>query len=88
MANHQSAKKRMRQNVRRRATNRANRSRLRNQIKKLRAAVAAGDKEVSRAELEPTISIIDKMVNKRILHRNTAARYKSRLTRHVNSLAG
>lgn len=87
MANHQSTKKRMRQNVKRRATNRSNKSRLRTQIKKLRAALIAGDKAQSQAELQPTISLIDKMVNKNVLHQNTAARYKSRLTRHVNELA-
>jgi small subunit ribosomal protein S20 len=87
MANHQSTKKRMRQNVKRRAINRSNRGRLRTQIKKLREAIAAEDKQQSQAELNPTISLIDSMVNKKILHKNTAARYKSRLTRHVNSLA-
>ncbi len=86
MANHQSTKKRMRQNEKRRATNRSSRSRLRTQIKKLREAIALSDKKQSAAELVPTISLIDKMVNKNILHRNTAARYKSRLTRHVNAL--
>ena len=87
MANHKSAKKRMRQNEKRREINRSNRSRLRTEIKKLRDAIEASDKKQSLAQLEPTISLIDKMVNKRILHRNTAARYKSRLTRHVNAVA-
>ncbi|MCO6509495.1 MAG: 30S ribosomal protein S20 [Aridibacter famidurans] len=87
MANHQSAKKRIRQNVKRRAINRSNRSSLRTQIKKLRAALAEGNKTAAQEQLQPTISIIDKMVNKNILHRNTAARYKARLTRHVNELA-
>ena len=87
MANHPSSRKRMRQNVKRRATNRSNRSRLRTQIKKLRSALEAGDKQQSLVELQPTISLIDKMVNKNILHQNTAARYKSRLTKHVNALA-
>ncbi|REJ78297.1 MAG: 30S ribosomal protein S20 [Acidobacteria bacterium] len=88
MANHQSAKKRIRQNERRRAINRSSRSSLRTQIKKLRAALSEGDKQASQEQLQPTISLIDKMVNKNILHKNTAARYKSRLTRHVNELAG
>ncbi|NNE67851.1 MAG: 30S ribosomal protein S20 [Pyrinomonadaceae bacterium] len=87
MANHKSAKKRIRQNVKRRANNRSNRSRLRTEISKLREAIESNDKQRSVEQLEPTISLIDKMVNKRILHRNTAARYKSRLTRHVNALA-
>lgn len=87
MANHQSTKKRMRQNVKRREINRSSRSRLRTQIKKLRDALTANDKDLSKTELVPTISLIDKMVNKKILHQNTAARYKSRLTKHVNELA-
>ncbi len=88
MANHQSAKKRIRQNIKRKAMNRSNRSGLRTEIKKLRACLAEGDKKACQEQLQPTISLIDKMVNKNILHRNTAARYKSRLTRHVNELAG
>lgn len=63
-----------------------NRSRLRTQIKKLRAALASGDKKQCQELLIPTVSAIDKAVNKGILHRNTAARYKSRLTTHVNDL--
>jgi small subunit ribosomal protein S20 len=87
MPNHKSAEKRVRQNVKRNAINKSNQSRLRTQIKKLRAALAAGDKAQSSELLTPTISSIDKAVNKGILHRNTAARYKSRLTSHVNDLA-
>jgi small subunit ribosomal protein S20 len=87
MANHKSAKKRIRQNTKRRAINRSNRSGLRTQIKKLRAAIETGDKQASNEALLPTISVIDRMVNKNILHKNTAARYKSRLTKHVNELA-
>lgn len=52
----------------------------------MRAALAAADKAQSTELLNPTVSIIDKMVNKGILHRNTAARYKSRLTRHIAEL--
>lgn len=88
MANHQSAKKRIRQNIKKRLINRSNRSRLRSEIKRLRACLAEGDKQGSQSQLQPTISLIDKMVNKGILHKNTAARYKSRLTKHVNELVG
>ena len=87
MANHKSAEKRVRQNEKRNANNRANRSKLRTQVKKLRSAVSATDKAQSTELLNPTVSIIDKMVNKGIIHKNTAARYKSRLTKHVNNLA-
>jgi len=87
MPNHKSAEKRVRQNVKRNAINRNNKTALRTQIKKLRAALAAGDKNQSQELLTPTISVIDKAVNKGVLHKNTAARYKSRLTSHVNNLA-
>ena len=87
MANHKSAEKRNRQNIRRNEINRSNRSKLRTSIKNLRAAVAGHDKAGSTELLNPTISLIDKAVNKGIIHKNTAARYKSRLTKHVTEIA-
>ncbi len=87
MANHKSAEKRVRQNVKRNEINRSNRSKLRTQIKKLRAALTAADKKQSGELLNPTVSLIDKAVNKGLIHKNTAARYKSRLTKHVSELA-
>ena len=87
MANHKSAEKRVRQNAKRNEINRSNRSKLRTSIKKLRTSVAASDKTGSLELLNPTVSLIDKAVNKGIIHKNTAARYKSRLTKHVNNLA-
>ncbi len=87
MPNHKSAKKRVRQNEKRRAVNRNNRGSVRTQIKKLRAALTAGDKTQSQELLIPTIALIDKSVNKGVLHKNTAARHKSRLTKHVSELS-
>ncbi|HEX8456610.1 MAG TPA: 30S ribosomal protein S20 [Pyrinomonadaceae bacterium] len=88
MPNHKSAEKRMRQNERRKTINRSNRTRLRTEIKKLRAALtAAGDAGAIQTALSQTISIIDKSVQKGVLHRNAAARYKSRLTARVNASA-
>lgn len=87
MPNHKSAEKRDRQNVKKRAVNKNNKSKLRTQIKKLRVALAGTDKNQSTELLSPTISLIDKAVNKGILHRNAAARHKSRLTSHVNNLS-
>jgi small subunit ribosomal protein S20 len=87
MPNHKSAEKRVRQNEKRRMVNRNNRSSLRTQIKKLRSAINGGDNQQGQELLVPTISAIDKAVNKGVLHRNTAARYKSRLTGHVNKSA-
>ena len=86
MANHKSAEKRVRQTVKRNEINRANRGKLRTQIKKLRAAITGSDKAAGNELLNPTISLIDKAVNKGIIHRNTAARYKSRLSKHVADL--
>lgn len=87
MPNHKSAEKRVRQSEKRREVNRSNKSSLRTQIKKLRSALTAADKNLSQELLNPTVSSIDKAVNKGILHRNTAARYKSRLTAHVAKLS-
>jgi small subunit ribosomal protein S20 len=87
MPNHKSAAKRDRQNIKRREVNRSNKSALRTQIKKLRKALALGHTDEAKEFLTPTISLIDKSVNKGILHKNAAARYKSRLTMHVNKLA-
>ncbi len=87
MANHKSALKRVRQNEKRKDINRSNRSKLRTSIKKLRAAVVGQDKTVSSELLLSSVSLIDKAVNKGIIHRNTAARHKSRLTKHVNAIA-
>jgi small subunit ribosomal protein S20 len=87
MANHKSAEKRVRQNTKRNEINRSNRSKLRTQIKKLRSALATSDKTQSTELLNPTVSLIDKAVNKGLIHKNTAARYKSRLTKHVSELA-
>jgi small subunit ribosomal protein S20 len=85
MPNHKSAEKRVRQNEKRRDNNRSNRSRLRTSIKKLRAALAGSPSTQEAATLLPaTISTIDKAVQKGVLHRNAAARYKSRLTTRVN----
>jgi small subunit ribosomal protein S20 len=87
MANHKSAEKRVRQTTKRNLINRSNRSELRTEIKKLRAAVASADKSGSTELLGSTVSLIDKAVNKGVLHKNTAARYKSRLTKHVSAIA-
>ena len=87
MATHSSAIKRHGQSLKRREANRSNRSRLRGQLKKLRAAADARDAETARQLLPETLSLIDRSIQKGVLHENTAARHKSRLTRLVNSLA-
>jgi small subunit ribosomal protein S20 len=87
MPNHISAEKRDRQNAKRNAINTANRTKLRTSVKKLRAAIASKKADTAQELLPTTISAIDKAVQKGVLHRNAAARHKSRLTSHVNALA-
>ena len=77
----------MRQTERRNEVNRRNRGRLRTQMKKLRAELDAGNADQAKALLPATVSLIDKSVQKGVLHQNAAARYKSRLTAHVNKLS-
>ncbi len=86
MPNHVSAEKRDRQNVRRRLVNRRNRSVVRTAIKKFRAALAEKSIESVKSLLPETVAAIDKAVQKNVIHRNAAARYKSRLTAHANEL--
>ena len=87
MANTKSAAKNIRKSQRRRAINKTRVSALRTQIKKLRSQVKAKDASAASQELTRTISVIDRSLRKGILHKNTAARYKSRLTRTVRGLA-
>ena len=87
MATHDSAIKRHAQSLRRRAANKTHRSRLRSQIKKLRSAVAIKDAAAAARLLPETIAVIDRSIQKGVLHRNAAARHKSRLTRLVGSLS-
>lgn len=87
MANHKSALKRVRQTTKKNAINRSNRSALRTQIKSLRSAISQNDADTANESLQATVSVIDKAVNKGLIHKNTAARYKSRLSRHTAALA-
>ena len=86
MPNHKSAEKRVRQSEKRRAINRSHKTKVRTYIKKLRAALDAGKSDEVQQALPDAISVIDKSVQKGILHRNTAARQKARLTVSVNKL--
>ena len=74
-----SALKANRQNVKRREHNRQMRARLRTALKSIRAALDSNDVDGARAALSRTVSIVDKMATRGIIHRNTAGRYKSRL---------
>jgi len=87
MANHKSAEKRARQTEKRNEVNRRNRSSLRTQLKKMRAAIENGDREQAQQLLPQTVSLLDKSVQKGVLHRNSAGRYKSRLTSTINKMS-
>ena len=80
MANHFSALKRARQTERRTNQNRNNKSRFRTALRKFRSAVQSGDSGQSKALFGETVSLIDKAVKQGIIHKNTAARYKARLS--------
>lgn len=86
MANHASAVKRDRQNQKRRAINRSHAQRLRSQLKRIRQAVTTNDIEKMNALLSPTLSLIDKSIQKGLLHKNAASRYKSRLMHKINAV--
>ena len=75
-----SALKANRQNVKRREHNRELRSRLRTALKAIRASLDSKDLDGAKQALSATVSIVDKMATKGIIHRNTAGRYKSRLS--------
>jgi small subunit ribosomal protein S20 len=87
MAKPKTSAKRVRQNERRREINKRNRSRLRNQIKKLIKAVGDNEIELAKELLNPTLSLIDRSIQKGIIHHKTASRLKSRLTKKVNALS-
>lgn len=87
MANIASARKRARQAVELNAHNSALRSRLRTAIKKVRKAVAAGDKAAATSQFQASMSIIDSIADKKIIHKNAAARHKSRLSAAIKAMA-
>ena len=79
MASHDSALKAHRQNVKQREHNRQLRTRLRSALRDIRAAIDSEDPAKVKDALRNTISLVDKMAAKKLIHRNTAGRYKSRL---------
>ncbi|HEX5108972.1 MAG TPA: 30S ribosomal protein S20 [Vicinamibacterales bacterium] len=79
-----SALKANRQNIKRREQNRQMRSKLRTALKAIRASLDSRDLAGARTALSQTVSIVDKMATKGIIHRNTAGRYKSRLSSRLS----
>ena len=86
MANSLSARKRARQAEKHRLRNAGQRSHVRTTIKKVLAAIEAGDKSAAEAAYKAAVPAIDRSVAKGLMHRNKAARHKSRLNKHVRSL--
>ncbi|MEN8191445.1 MAG: 30S ribosomal protein S20 [Bacteroidota bacterium] len=84
MAHHKSAKKRIRQSERRRVRNQATLSKVKTLMRKVHSSK---DKAEADASLKEAVSFIDKAVTKGRLHKNTAARRKSSLTKHVNKIS-
>ena len=82
-----SALKANRQNIKRREHNRELRSRLRSALKAIRASLDSKDLVGAKSALNATVSIVDKMATKGIIHRNTAGRYKSRLAARMSKSA-
>lgn len=80
MANHLSALKRARQTEKRTARNRANTSQLRTALRKFRQTLQSGKPAEAKAAFAGIASAVDKAVHKGVIHKNTAARYKSRLS--------
>lgn len=86
MANTKSAEKAARQAEKHRAHNVALRSRMRSAIRKVSDALAKGNKDEAQSSYREAVPLIDTLVNKRIIHRNKAARHKSRLAARVKAL--
>ncbi len=87
MANTKSAEKRAREAVERRARNVAHRSKVRSAVRKVLEAIRAGKKAEATAALKAASPVIDSMARKGIIHRNKAARHKSRLASQVKAMS-
>ncbi len=87
MANSPQAKKRARQSEKRRAHNASLRSLVRTSIKKVDAAISSGNAEEAKAAYDSAVPVIDRMADKGIIHKNKAARHKSRLNAQVKALS-
>lgn len=86
MANTKSAEKAARQAEKHRMRNVALRSRMRTAVRTVTAAVTAGNKAAAEAGYREAVPVIDALVNKQIIHRNKAARHKSRLAARVRAM--
>ena len=86
MANTKSAEKAARQAEKHRARNVALRSRMRTAVRNVNAAIAGGNREAARTSYQRAVPVIDSLVTKQIIHRNKAARHKSRLSARIRAM--
>tara|TARA_B100001769_G_C21730344_1_gene401301 strand:+ start:36 stop:299 length:264 start_codon:yes stop_codon:yes gene_type:complete len=86
LANTSQARKRVRQAVKARTRNAAQKSNFRSSIKKVLKSLADKNKDQSNANFKEAMSIMDKLVTKGLIHKNKAARHKSRLNKHIQKL--
>lgn len=86
MANHKSAEKRNRQSQARRLRNRINKTRMKSQLRKVNELIVAGSEEEAKTALQQAISVIAKTASKGTIHKKTASRSISRLTKRVNKM--
>ncbi|MGE5491554.1 MAG: 30S ribosomal protein S20 [Actinomycetota bacterium] len=87
MANSAQARKRARQADKQRAHNASLRSTLRTAIKRVRQAIQSGDKAAAQTVFQQSMSVIDRIADKKIIHKNKASRSKSRLSAQIKALA-
>ncbi|MDR2688956.1 MAG: 30S ribosomal protein S20 [Azoarcus sp.] len=87
MANSAQARKRARQMLKQRAHNASLRSTLRTAIKRVRQAIVAGDKVLAQKVFQDSVSIVDRIADKKIIHKNKAARHKSRFSAQIKALS-
>jgi len=87
VANSLQAKKRARQAETHRQRNNSHRSKLRTHLKKVAKAIHASDKEAAGAAYEAAVPVIDNLTAKGLIHKNKAARHKSRLNRHIKAMS-
>ncbi len=87
MANTAQARKRARQSIKQNMHNASLRSELRTAVKKVQKAIGVGDKTAAQKVYQESVSIIDRIADKKIIHKNKAARHKSRLSAQVKALA-
>ncbi|HBG28484.1 MAG: 30S ribosomal protein S20 [Planctomycetes bacterium GWF2_41_51] len=88
MAHSLSAKKRVRQNAKRRTINRARKTGLKTELKAVNTAITSGDKKASAEQYKSVVKKLDKIAAAKTIHKNRAARLKSRLAKKINKLKG